>query len=903
MFKYIDLCVETRQGRKCKDALINYRNTCQMVNAQSLEDVIKHLINTATARAEGARKEAQALELDVEDLEAEASPEELMLSYVSGEKSKDRTDREVVTPWFKFLWESHRNVLDVLRNNSRLESLYASGASRAFNFCSAYKRSTEFRRLCDILRNHLSTLIKYKDQGGRDRTDLTVAASWELYVEMRFEQLRTACDLELWAEAFRSVEDIQGLFAMSPKGTKPKASLWATYYAKLTQIFTRSGSRLYNAYAWYRLFMFSRLHNKALTPADISAMASNVVLAALSILPYDQVGDVHTQGSDATALAQERAIKMAGILNVPVDRRDGRALLSRATLIADIERKGILGLVPAGVKAVFSALESDFDPLQLCKNLSPLLQTLPEQLAGDAPSPAAPVQDLGLAVYVSSLEQVAILRMVRQLGDVYSVVRVSRLSELAPFLGFGQAERLIVDAVRHGYVNARFDHRHDTIHFASSEQETEKMSGHVAVMAKRLGRALMLMHGGVGDAALEARRAALVLQALESAGHENRRALARKEIIEKRKEQAEQVALERERELEEQRAAAEALAREAEEKRLAAERARREAERIQQEIEEREQEELKAWLASRGKKVGEGEKLDARIINKEAASEQLKQQQELQRRLAKLARQMDHLERAKREEEAPLLVAAHANRLHEDEELHYKLQADVKAASAAAWERNIALKKELACIAGDAESFMEAVRKRRAEEFAAIKAQRAAAAERARAEKKMDRDLARKREFVRRCRMEIEEKRKAEEEESRKAEEEKRTRELAEKQKKLDELAQKQKQREAEIEAKARADRGSAPPAPVGGGRGGYVPPHLRRSGGSAAPPPAADGPLDIVPAPAAAAAADREKEAPPARGGDERPSGVWRPNRSRDEDRPSGGSSRPPAARSGSRW
>lgn len=43
-----------------------------------------------------------------QDLEAEASPEEMMLSYVSGEKSKDRTDRELVTPWFKFLWETYR---------------------------------------------------------------------------------------------------------------------------------------------------------------------------------------------------------------------------------------------------------------------------------------------------------------------------------------------------------------------------------------------------------------------------------------------------------------------------------------------------------------------------------------------------------------------------------------------------------------------------------------------------------------------------------------------------------------------------------------------------------------------------------------------------------------------------
>lgn len=91
--------------------------------------------------------------------------------------------------------------------------------------------------------------------------------------------------------------------------------------------------------------------------------------------------------------------------------------------------------------------------------------------------------------------------------------------------------------------------------------------------------------------------------------------------------------------------------------------ARREAERIQKELEEREQEELKAYMAARGRKVGEGEKLDAKAINQEVLSEQLKQQQELQRRLARLAKQQDHLERARREEEAPLLADAYQAKL------------------------------------------------------------------------------------------------------------------------------------------------------------------------------------------------------------------------------------------------
>jgi hypothetical protein len=71
--------------------------------------------------------QAQELEeaLDVDDLEADKRPEDLMLSYVSGEKGKDRSDRELVTPWFKFLWETYRTVLEILRNNSKLEALYA----------------------------------------------------------------------------------------------------------------------------------------------------------------------------------------------------------------------------------------------------------------------------------------------------------------------------------------------------------------------------------------------------------------------------------------------------------------------------------------------------------------------------------------------------------------------------------------------------------------------------------------------------------------------------------------------------------------------------------------------------------------------------------------------------------
>lgn len=71
----------------------------------------------------------------VGDLEAEATPESIMLSTMTEEGEKERTDREMVVPWLKFLWETYRAVLDILKTNSKLEHVYHATCIKAFNFC------------------------------------------------------------------------------------------------------------------------------------------------------------------------------------------------------------------------------------------------------------------------------------------------------------------------------------------------------------------------------------------------------------------------------------------------------------------------------------------------------------------------------------------------------------------------------------------------------------------------------------------------------------------------------------------------------------------------------------------------------------------------------------------------
>jgi hypothetical protein len=226
---------------------------------------------------------------------------------------------------------------------------------------------------------------------------------------------------------------------------------------------------------------------------------------------------------------------------------------------------------------------------------------------------------------------------------------------------------------------------------------------------------------------------------------------------------------------------------------------------------------------------------------------------------------------------------------------------------------------------------------------ALLQAARTRALAEKRAARKEERDLARRREYVRRCRVELEEKRREEEEAALRLEMEKKAREEAERQRKLDESLEKQRQRDAELEAKARAEKEAAASAPAPAARSSFVPPHLRKAaaaaGGGGGPPPerpsaAREG------APAAAAASSegpredrsgawrparrddgpprrddvppRRDDGPPppggggyrppaARGDADRP-GPYRP-RGGEDDRERGGAYRAPAARGGSRW
>ncbi|WVZ07352.1 hypothetical protein V8G54_020698 [Vigna mungo] len=830
MFKYVELCVDMRKGRFAKDGLIQYRIICQQVNVSSLEEVIKHFMHLSTEKAEQARSQAQALEeaLDVDDLEADKRPEDLMLSYVSGEKGKDRSDRELVTPWFKFLWETYRTVLEILRNNSKLEALYAMTAHRAFQFCKQYKRTTEFRRLCEIIRNHLANLNKYRDQ--RDRPDLSAPESLQLYLDTRVEQLKIATELELWQEAFRSVEDIHGLMCLVKK--TPKPSLMVVYYVKLTEIFWISSSHLYHAYAWFRLFLLQKSFNKNLSQKDLQLIASSVVLAALSVPPHDR-----THGASHLELEheKERNLRMANLIGFNLESKpESREMLSRSSLLAELfilasiasllycigyiddvfwklsglwASKGVMSCVTQEVKDVYHLLEHEFHPSDLALKALPLITKI-SKLGGKL-STASSVPEVQLSQYVPSLERLATMRLLQQVSNVYQTIKIETLSGMIPFFDFSVVEKIAVDAVKQKFVSMKVDHMKNVVIFSKTSLESDGLRDHLANFAEQLNKARQMIYPPDRK---PSKLGALLPTLTEVVAKEHKRLLARKSIIEKRKEEQERQLLEMEREEESKRLRLQKITEEAEQRRLATEYEQRKNQRILREIEEREIEEAQALLQEaekrikkKGKKpIIEGDKMTKQTLMELTLTEQLRERQEMEKKLQKLAKTMDYLERAKREEAAPLIEAAYQQRLVEERLLHEREQQQEVELSKQRHEGDLKEKERLARMIGNKEIYQVRVVSHRQAEFNRLRREREERISRILQSRKQEREKMRKLKYYLKLEEERQQKLREEEEARKREEAERRKKEEAERLAKLAEIAEKQRQRERELEEKER---------------------------------------------------------------------------------------------------
>ncbi|CAM9541220.1 unnamed protein product [Ectocarpus fasciculatus] len=685
----------------------------------------------------------------VGDLEAEATPESIMLSTMTEEGEKERADREMVVPWLKFLWETYRAVLDILKTNTKLEHVYHATCIKAFNFCRTYERTTELRRLCDTLRQHISNLQKHSAAQTTNR--LRGWEGWtsdgiELHLQTRFAQLEVAAGLELWTEGFRTVEDIYNIMQIGKK--TPKARLMASYYEKLTRIFWVSENYLFHAYAWYKFFSLGSEYNKTLTSEAKVTQANCVLLAAISIPQIRS--ESANQLFDEDDLSKQKNQRMATLLGFSTDP-------SREALMDELVKKGILAQVSPDVLALYNIIETNFRPMSIVKDSMPHLETL-TKTSGD------------VASYVPSLERIVVLRLLAQLSSVYHTVTLERLQTYLTGvrLSFQEVEKLIVRAVKQRQVKVTVDHKARCLRFGGEVMESDSMRTQLSTLATQLQKAVNLVKPA--EQTTQQQRTGFFSQVVSDMPREHSDALNRKNIIEKRKEEAER--REQDKTREEARVRQEEdLKRKAEEAaRLAREAKLREKEKIQRIERELELQQTKEMLARLGKKADNVEKLDKsgreELIRKTKDSV-VKEKEDEDARLKSQAKRLDYITRALRIEELPVLRKKYeaqvaADKLEHDRRWQAHLESHKKA-----WEKDMVDKKAVTNMYEDAEVFQSSILESRQAEHAA---EVIAAEERARAfqkQKKVERALSR----MRKAEEEAERAREEEERQEREAEE------------------------------------------------------------------------------------------------------------------------------------
>ena len=386
-------------------------------------------------------------------------------------------------------------------------------ANRAFEFCVKYDRKTEFRRLCDTLRQHFTTATKYANQVFA--LDLNDAATLQRHLETRFSQLNAAAELQLWQEGFKSVDDISTIIEVSTK--VPKPGMMADYYDKLAKIMFKGENYLFHSAATEKHLLLqcgdpsSNLPgNPNLTESDHRKMATTFMVSVLAI-PI-----IKTQ-------AQEKNAKFQTLLRDP-------EMPSREKLLRHALSHQVFSLVDPKVKELYELLEVQFHPLSICQKVGPIIQRFSESDE--------------LARYVKPLHQIILTRLLQQLSQVYSSIKIEGVLKLADFpapynYNIHTIERFVASGCKRGEFSIRINQQTQSLVFdadsfgvsaANANQYSvpaDNMRSQLGLLAKRLVESIEMVNPAVKKSKADA-----VIDALQLA-HTNIKA-DREEIYNRR---------------------------------------------------------------------------------------------------------------------------------------------------------------------------------------------------------------------------------------------------------------------------------------------------------------------------------------------------------------------------------
>jgi len=446
MMLFVALCVDLRKNPQ--DGFFKYRLICTTAHLSSLEKCLRELMGKAREKGEEEYK--------------------ILLEEFVGQDMKDPevkklfTQKQFALPHLKYEWIVYRAVLDILRNNQKLDPLYQESVRHAINFCVTLERSSEYRKLCKACRRHLDFIFQRQDQ--TNHVEIHEPKMLGIYLHTRFELLENATKLHMWQEAYKLITDIHGLKEKSKTMLEP--SLLTAYYKKLSQIFLSSDKNLLHACAILKYYNLARdasessdestkrvkkdksgIPSEHLKEEEIQLLGMSCVLAVLSC-PMPRT---RSQVMGPPMIAEERKDR------IMAEKLDFYPRPNRIELLKQLEYEDLLDL-SEDLKMLRKVIISDFSPLSLCKMVGGLLKSIVEK------SPK-------LETYVNPIEQATARKVVLSISKMYSTITFERLHSMF-FGGWTQRqiEELIIEMVHKNFIWCRMSHQDRMFYFRPADR-------------------------------------------------------------------------------------------------------------------------------------------------------------------------------------------------------------------------------------------------------------------------------------------------------------------------------------------------------------------------------------------------------------------------------------------------
>jgi len=524
MTKHLELCVELKKMRVAREGLHKYRTTCQAANIGSLELVVQvfrkkaeEKVNEAKAQTEGLRTEK------MDNLEEEEPPQAILLKAIQAHDTRQQSQDRDVHSHFRFLWDTYKVILDVLKSNVRLEEVYHETAQHALEFCRQNKRVAEFKKLIDSLRKNWQDFFR-RTGTMQNQVNPSNPETISRTIETRFSQLRTATELDLWREAYTTATEINDL--MNKAKTKPKQR--SEYYEYLGRIFWKSDNHLFHAFACLKNLLFVKVQKRDLSPQELQILASKALMATLCV-PFQKNSDIHTTleltTSSSESLTYDKAKKHAALFNA-------QSVPTRETIIGSLVEKNLVAYAAEPCQKLFALIESDFTPLSLCQDAKPFLDQIEDE--------AGNVCEGKLADYITPVKRIIFLRLMKQLSEVYQNMTIENFERAASIVPFAQAEKWMANAARQQGINIQINYREKAIVFGATRKfDMKSLRQPLIEIGYKLQQAMSRVAPEEQHKKEKLERQQLSHNIVRRIDEETRLIRQRKEEIERRKEETE----------------------------------------------------------------------------------------------------------------------------------------------------------------------------------------------------------------------------------------------------------------------------------------------------------------------------------------------------------------------------